>query len=234
MTAASFRLVSWNIRKAIGRDLRRNPDRVLDAIGNLGADVVVLQEADLRFRGRGALFDPNDIVARTGLRHIRFPDAHAGLGWHGNVLLVREGLNVPHRRIIPLPSLEPRGAIAADIEIEGTLVHVVGAHLALLGAVRRSQSRALARTLPAGRPAIVAGDFNVWPGAIWSLSALTRGLTEVPTGASFPASRPVVALDRIFATTGLSIVASDVDRSEGAARASDHLPIWADVTLQRA
>ena len=43
----------YNMRKAIGTDRRRNPDRVLEVLQEIDADVVALQEADKRIGGRG-------------------------------------------------------------------------------------------------------------------------------------------------------------------------------------
>ena len=37
-----MKLASYNIRKAVGRDRRRDPGRVIEVINSLGADVVVL------------------------------------------------------------------------------------------------------------------------------------------------------------------------------------------------
>lgn len=231
LTDKIFRLASWNIRKAIGRDFRRNPARVLAAIATLRADIVLLQEADLRFRGRGALFAAEEILERTGLAPVQFADAHAGLGWHGNVMLVRGDLEIRHKRIVHLKSLEPRGAIEADVILDGASVRILGAHLALVGAIRRVQASVIARGLPTGRPAIVAGDFNAWPGAGWSLAPLASRLSLAATGPSFPASRPLVDLDRIFTSRGLRVSACGVERFDPVARASDHLPIWADVMM---
>mgnify|MGYP000589399083 CR=1 FL=1 len=43
-----MKLASYNIRKARGLDQKRSPERVLDVVSRLGADVVVLQEADVK------------------------------------------------------------------------------------------------------------------------------------------------------------------------------------------
>ena len=51
-------VASYNIRKSVGTDWRRQPDRILEVLGEIDADVVALQEVDRRF-GRRA---PN----RTG------------------------------------------------------------------------------------------------------------------------------------------------------------------------
>lgn len=54
----SLRVASYNIRKAIGTDRRRSPERVLEVLGELDADVIALQEADRRFGVRSAAIPP--------------------------------------------------------------------------------------------------------------------------------------------------------------------------------
>ena len=43
-----------NIRKAIGTDRKRNPQRILDVLSEIGPDIIALQEADKRVGTRGA------------------------------------------------------------------------------------------------------------------------------------------------------------------------------------
>ncbi|MGE3746289.1 MAG: endonuclease/exonuclease/phosphatase family protein, partial [Sphingomonadaceae bacterium] len=52
MSGKSLSVASYNIRKAIGLDRRRRPERILDVIAELDADIVALQEADRRFGAR--------------------------------------------------------------------------------------------------------------------------------------------------------------------------------------
>ena len=40
-----MRIVSYNIRKAVGLDRRRDPERILAILREVDADIVVLQEA---------------------------------------------------------------------------------------------------------------------------------------------------------------------------------------------
>ena len=51
---ATITLASYNMRKAIGLDRRRDPKRVLEVLREIDADIIALQEADKRFGGRGA------------------------------------------------------------------------------------------------------------------------------------------------------------------------------------
>ena len=43
---------SYNIRKAVGLDRRRDPERIMRVLHELDADVIALQEADRRFGRR--------------------------------------------------------------------------------------------------------------------------------------------------------------------------------------
>jgi endonuclease/exonuclease/phosphatase family metal-dependent hydrolase len=48
MSQTEIRVASYNIRKARGLDQMRRPERTLEVINQLNADIVVLQEADKR------------------------------------------------------------------------------------------------------------------------------------------------------------------------------------------
>ena len=52
-----------------------------------------------------------------------------------------------------------------------------------------------------------------------------------PTGPSFHARHPVAALDRIIVNKHVNIEAAGVHMSAVARRASDHLPIWARLSV---
>ena len=53
-----MRIVSYNIRKAVGLDRRRDPERILAILREVDADIVVLQEADRRLGRRSAALPP--------------------------------------------------------------------------------------------------------------------------------------------------------------------------------
>src|SRR5512139_2149252 len=59
-------VATYNMRKAIGTDRRRRPDRVLHVLQEIDADVVALQEADKRIGGRGAAV-PHELIDDHGL-----------------------------------------------------------------------------------------------------------------------------------------------------------------------
>jgi endonuclease/exonuclease/phosphatase family metal-dependent hydrolase len=221
-----MKVASYNIRKAVGRDRRRDPGRVIEVINSLGADVVVLQEADRRLGPRPTALPRHMISEHTDFVPAPLAVNDVSLGWHGNAVLVRRGLAVTNAARFELPSLEPRGAVA--VEIEGRL-RVTGAHLALMRRYRHQQLRELHRVLEdGGIPTVVTGDFNEWS-LRYGMEELSRGFHLHAPGASYPTMRPVAHLDRFALTHDLDLHRSGVLTSEIARMASDHLPVWAEV-----
>lgn len=227
----ALRVATWNIRKAVGLDRRRDPSRVLSVIAGLGADIVALQEADLRLGPRRAALPRTQLEAETGMRVVDLADNDVSLGSHGNALLVAEGLEVKRARRIPLPGLEPRGAVIAEVEVPrlGGPVHIVGTHLGLLRRWRRLQLATILDHLPDEDEdnCLILGDFNEWH-AMRGLEALESGFSVLSPGHSFHSARPVAALDRIAHGPGLRPLAAGVERHGPARVASDHLPVWAE------
>lgn len=219
------RIASYNIRKARGLDGRRDPGRIIDVLNGLGADVIALQEADHRLGDRpGAL--PKDLIARaTDFDLVPLAQNDVSLGWHGNALLVRRGVRVAHAVKITLPGAEPRGAVAVTLDDGLT---VVGVHLGLLRGSRRKQLRAIAAHVPEPQNTALIGDMNEWA-ATRGFEALQDDYALHSPGRSFHAARPVAALDRVALSHDLALLDAGVDEGPLARRASDHLPIWADV-----
>ena len=237
------------MRKAIGRDRRRNPQRVLDVLHEIDADIVALQEADKRFGGRGSavpheLIDTHGIYkpVNLGVRHRRPLEKarkHAdkllklntrNIGWHGNAILVKRHIGVLDCATVELPTLEPRGAVMAELLIGDTPVRIVGMHLDLSGLWRKRQMRAILEAIaarPQTMPTVLMGDTNEWRTVAGCLKELEPEFHLAPTGLSFHARHPVAALDRIIVHRDLRIEAAGVHMSHNARRASDHLPIWA-------
>ena len=50
-----IKVASYNIHKGIGLDRRRNPERVVEVLREIDADVIALQEADRRFGTRACV-----------------------------------------------------------------------------------------------------------------------------------------------------------------------------------
>ena len=225
-----IKVASYNMRKGIGLDRRRDPGRVLSVLGELDADIVALQEADRRFGTRASAIPPHMFDEHSDYVPVDFLSGRPyAIGWHGNALLVRKGIEVEESHALHLPTLEPRGAVAATLRIGDTRLRVVGMHLDISGLRRRQQARAILHHVGQGEalPTILMGDCNEWRNRGGCLADFGERHHMVDTGHSFHSRRPVAKLDRIFASPDLEAVEAGVHQSALAARASDHLPIWA-------
>jgi endonuclease/exonuclease/phosphatase family metal-dependent hydrolase len=135
---------------------------------------------------------------------------------------------------LELPTLEPRGAVMAELLMEDRPLRVVGLHLDLSGLWRRRQLRAILRAIeerPQPMPTVLMGDTNEWRTAAGCLIDLHGRFRIAPTGASFHSRRPFAPLDRIIVDKELHIEAAGVHHSEAARLASDHLPVWARLAV---
>jgi len=251
-SAPCITLASYNMRKAIGLDRRRDPGRVLHVLHEIDADVVALQEADKRFGGRGSavpleLIDTHGVYkpVHLGVRHRRAFDKarkHAdrllrvntrNIGWHGNAILVKRHIGVIDCAALDLPMLEPRGAVMAELSIDDRPLRVVGMHLDRSGLWRKRQMRAILEAIeqrPQKMPTVLMGDTNECLTESGCLREIEPEFHIAPTGPSFHARHPIAQLDRIIVHKDLNIEAAGVHMSAAARRASDHLPIWARVS----
>jgi len=227
---------SYNIHKAVGLDRRRDPDRILSVLREIGADVIALQEADRRFGSRESVLPRAAIDEHTPWKVVPVGMRPLSMGWHGNALLVRRDIEVIAARAVPLPTLEPRGAICADLEVMDQRLRVVGMHLDLSGLRRRHQIEAICRhaegQLPC--PTVMMGDLNEWSAEAGALRAFAGDLTVLAPGRSFPARRPMAQLDRVIVSPDWTVEALGVHHSALSAVASDHLPVWAQLQLHDA
>ncbi|HZG44683.1 MAG TPA: endonuclease/exonuclease/phosphatase family protein [Allosphingosinicella sp.] len=229
-----LRLASYNIRKAVGTDRRRRPDRIIEVLNEVGADIVALQEADRRFGAREAAIPPHLLDEHSDLKPVPLsPRAHS-LGWHGNAILVRKGMTVRHCAMLHLPSLEPRGAVMVEVEGDGACVRVVGMHLDLSGLWRRRQAHSILMEVEQRRthmPTVLMGDLNEWTARNGCLRDFGAHLDFADTGRSFHAHNPIARLDRIMVSRDVRIRAAGTHKSPTARTASDHLPVWAEVEV---
>jgi len=255
MTNPTITVASYNMRKAIGTDRKRSPDRVLQVLKEIDADVVALQEADRRFGTRASAV-PHELIDGHGMyRPVEFGVSHSrlahaipfgermetrlglatrNLGWHGNAILIKQRIELTGCEAVHLPTLEPRGAVIAELHVDGRDFRIVGMHLDLSGILRRRQLRSILdhiRQRHRTMPTILMGDTNEWRTGTAAFRDLDHLYKFAVTGPSFHSRRPVAALDKIAVDRSLHIDAAGVHCSATAKRASDHLPVWARLTF---
>ncbi|SEN19036.1 Metal-dependent hydrolase, endonuclease/exonuclease/phosphatase family [Sphingomonas gellani] len=227
-----IKVASYNMRKGIGADRRRNPERILDVLAEIDADIIALQEADRRFGARAGVLPLRLLEDHSDWKPVGFRMRPDSMGWHGNAILIRKSASVVDCCPIHLPALEPRGAVMADVDAAGLAMRIVGMHLDLSGLWRRRQAAAVMAHVAARadtRPTVMMGDLNDWTAASGCLRDFGRDYRFAETGPSFHARRPIGRLDRIMVSQDLRIVDCGVHASAAARKASDHLPVWATI-----
>ncbi|WP_375172735.1 endonuclease/exonuclease/phosphatase family protein [Pseudooceanicola sp.] len=235
MKAPYLTIATWNLQKCVGMDLRRNPGRTLDVLGDTGADLAVLQEVDKRLPPRPAAL-PRAMAEAAGWQVLDVSPLGPGgpsLGWHGNTMLARPGIEVDSLHHMDLPGLEPRGAIRADLTTPLGPLRVIGTHLGLIRRDRLRQLGAISRMLARldDRPTLLAGDINEW-GQIAPLQHALPQLRFLDSPRTYPSLRPLGALDRFALSPHLQAKGRPHAHMAQPARiASDHLPLLLRLTL---
>ncbi len=229
-----IRVASYNIHKGVGTDRKLDPARICRVLAALNADVVTLQEADKRFGARTSVLSEK-LLDEAGYAAVPLHIRPGGIGWHGNAVLLRKGHHVRSARPLELPTLEPRGAVLAEIEIDGQPLRVVGMHLDLSGLWRRRQVRSVIAHLDRcaeAMPTVLMGDLNQWSerGCL-SEFADHRHFRLLDTPKSFHSRKPVTRLDRIIASHELECAGTGTLENAALRAGSDHLPVWADLKL---
>ncbi|MFP8875153.1 MAG: endonuclease/exonuclease/phosphatase family protein [Myxococcota bacterium] len=226
------RVASYNVHRWAGRTGRAKPDarRARGVIEEIGADVFAFQEVLHPFDEPHPL---QDIADELGL-HLAFAVSRIHRrGELGNAILSRFPFTSVSVLDISSSRLERRGALAAQFDWAGGRFGVVATHLSLVDRTRRRQVQMLLDhpQLHAG-PAVLVGDMNAWRRckASQSLDDTLHRHNNVDWPATFPAARPILALDRIYAQNARMLTIATHD-SALAKRASDHLPVVARIRL---
>ncbi len=224
------KLASYNVHRAIGTDGRCSPQRILEVLREIDADVVALQEVEAQDSGADMLAW---LAKELGFHAIAGTTLKRHDGHFGNGILSRTPARTKTLCDLSWRGREPRGAIAADLDFHGSPLHVVATHLGLRPAERREQVEALLKLFSerAGDKAVLVGDLNEW--FLWGrpLRRLHRYFKATPSPATFPSRLPVLALDRVWTHPRSMLQALVVHSTPLARVASDHLPLVATLGL---
>lgn len=229
-----FSVASYNIHRCVGIDWRRNLARTARVIKELDAGIVGLQEVDSQLPGREALCQLEYLAGATGLRAIPGPTVLRHDGNYGNVLLTRYPPLEVHHVDLRVPGCEPRGAIDADLSVEGKRIRVILTHLGLGAQERLYQLKRLLITLTDRHcdAVIVLGDINEWLPTSHPLRWLRAHFGKSPAPRTFPAFFPLLRLDRILVRPRKALVRVRAHDTILARIASDHLPLKATIALE--
>jgi endonuclease/exonuclease/phosphatase family metal-dependent hydrolase len=222
--AVAMRFVTYNIRHARGADLRLSTSRVADTLRALGPDAIGLQEVWRRDDGT----DQAPEIAEPLGMDWRYLEAHrrGGKGL-GNAVLTR-GSILGSADIELARRREARGALVADIELDGVRFVFVSTHLSLNRETRAQQMSQLVRIVaerPRDLPLVLTGDFNATSDELAPLAEVLTVVDSPP--ATFPSPWPVRSIDHIAFSAHWRL--AELFSSPGLA--SDHRPLVADLEL---
>jgi endonuclease/exonuclease/phosphatase family metal-dependent hydrolase len=231
VSASAVRIATYNVHACVGTDRRHDPNRVAAVIDELNADIVALQEFTYPARVAVDTRSPAFLTTTDRYECALGPTRRNTTHCFGNALLTRHPIVDVHRIDLSIERREPRGALAATVNVGGAVVHVLAAHLGLRVRERRFQVAQIIEYLDSVRDTlcVVLGDFNDWLPGRSVVHVLDRRLGHPPHPASFPAFWPLVALDRIWVHPAHVLHRIFTHTTSTARVASDHLPVVADI-----
>jgi endonuclease/exonuclease/phosphatase family metal-dependent hydrolase len=249
-----LRIVTYNVHYCRGLDGRFAPDRIARVLHDLEPDIIAVQELDCgRRRSRGE--DQLAYLANAlGMESCFCPSIEIGSERYGHGLLSRHPIEVRRRGRLPNGGrnrIEPRDAISAATTFHDREILLFGTHLGLAPSERAAQIDYLLEPDWLGgvtmlQPAVFMGDLNLTPGgslyrrlvAPWHGRNGAATFRDVQAHAfahvackTFPSFLPVRRLDHIFVTPHFEVLHVEAPANQLTRRASDHLPLVADLML---
>lgn len=225
-----MRVVSWNVHRCIGTDKEYRPDRIVEVLMKLNADVIALQEVDSSLRADDEQDQLSYIASRLGMCAEMGPTLSLDYGAYGNAVLSRWPILEREEHDLSYRKFEPRGAICVRLECPAGALRVVNTHLGLKYWERAFQiDRVLSELVWVDDSlTVLLGDFNEWFPYSGNALRLRRAFQRSPRMPTFPAPWPQFALDRIFFSRAPKAVSFRAPRDNLTRVASDHLPLIAE------
>jgi endonuclease/exonuclease/phosphatase family metal-dependent hydrolase len=237
-----FRIVTYNIHKCRGLDLRTSPMRIADVLRELDADVIALQEVVASNDGGLEQDQARFLAEELGLElYLGENRLHQG-GLYGNAVLTNFRVTDQRNFDISVPGRERRGCLHVDLQVPDLgRIHVYNVHLGTAFLERRKQ---VMRLLEHGilrheypAPRVMLGDFNEYTNGLTSRMLKShfrsRDVRErLPRKRTYPGFFPLLHLDHIYYDHHLELVDAFVHRTRTSLIASDHLPLVADFRVQ--
>lgn len=228
-----FSVATYNIHSCLGTDAKWLPIRINHVITDLGVDIVGLQEVGWHLRGR-KFFDQYEYLRRHSGYHVVEGPVKQRVDAHfGNALLTRTEPSSITKLDLTVKGHVPRGAIDADVSINGATVRIINMHLGLTPWERRAQLQTVMDALDRrpDMPTIMMGDLNHWRPGSASTDRLARRLPHMLKGATWHTRMAVVPFDRILVSRHFDVLDCRVVRSDLSRVASDHFPLAARLKL---
>lgn len=231
----THRIMSYNIRNAIGMDRVKDNKRIAAVINAVAPEVVAVQEADSMTTRSNNTYVLGDLADLTGM-HATFAEAISFQGgkYGIGILSKKKPLSVEK---IPLPGSEELRTLLA-VEFDNYILCCT--HLSLTAKDAEASVdiiNIIAEKFQRGsnnkKPVLLAGDFNVEPGSP-TIKKLTENkkwkILSNPKHFTFPSDMPDRTIDYIMGYTanGTNYSVHNAKVVEEG-MASDHRPLYVDI-----
>ncbi len=240
-SAATLRVLTYNIHHGVGRDNSLNLSRIASVIADSGADIVSLQEVDNGVPRSNNVNQVARLAELTGMQWYFGKARDLNGGAYGNGVLVRQGIDIVSTQNFALPNpnnTEPRAVAQLGLSLDSNSstaeFNFFATHFAHDSPAGRQQSAQYINSLVASStvPSILAGDMNFNPGS--TAFNITSNQWTDATNIANPGINRSNQIDYVFyrstsqwnvATAGQFIRNSTTDV------ASDHYPLLAVLEL---
>lgn len=245
-----FRIISYNIHRAIGVDRRFRPERIATILEHYDADIVLLQEVDVDVPRSKRLNLASELAGR-----LNYPHYAVGLnvqlrqGMYGNATLSRYPIVAERNIDLTIDSSKARGCLYTTLALpiengQNMNLAVFNLHLGLSSQERTRQVGRVVcspefKALDLNAPCLVAGDLNdlrtrlapIFTDILEFDCATNQSLGYQNSLLTYPSFSPTTGLDKIFCRGEIQILRGRRCRLGIARVASDHLPVIADLQL---
>lgn len=232
----SLRVISYNIHSGVGIDNVFDYGRIGDFLAKQKADIVCLQEMDLRDPTLDKAAQIAKLKADYFTDFIASPAVFTETGWYGNAILSRFKHSSKRSVDISVKTRQPRNIQDVLFDIDGHKLRILNTHKGLKQYERCAQFvqlEAVVDELMAtdSTPFLVAGDFNEWQFFPRSLRAINKKLRAVPLGATFPNKLPLFKLDKFWCQPHQLVNSAKILKTPETRVFSDHFPIQAELAF---
>ncbi|KKI92544.1 endonuclease/exonuclease/phosphatase [Bacillus sp. SA1-12] len=240
--SVNVKVMSFNIHHAEGIDGVLDLERIAKIIEESNTEIVGLQEVDNHWSERSDFQDQAKWLAeRLGMFYTYAPNLDLdplNEGEHrrqyGTAILSKYPIISSENHLLTkIGNTEQRGLLDATINVKGNHLHFFNTHLALTSAEREIQVNEIhAIASKVKGPKVIMGDLNAVPESNEMKPMLTNYLDVFANAANantYPAENPTKRIDYIFISKDVETVSTQVIET----LASDHLPITAEIVLDR-
>lgn len=239
-----IRVMQYNIHFGVGTDEKYDIDRIVKAIKEINADIIVLNEVDKHYSSRSNWMDMAKYIAeQLGMNYVydssirNEPTSASGgrLREVGNAVITKYDIRFVETKFFSEGDTWPRVISKSVVTLpDGRKLNVAMTHFGLIESIRLTQAKEAMEFLEEESKGalLLCGDLNAIPTSaeVKYISARMKdAFIGKPTAYTFSSMTPSSRIDYIFGSDAI------IFRGNAATirntLASDHLPIFTDFTF---